>query len=286
MRKLYKLKNWYSLEDAARRLTITLGEDVSVNDLLQLTLEGHLPLSWYARHIPAQEVVPYTSVKKRDEYSRKFGLFNHKPNPETNAVIIDSRFERLSEVIHLNGAYKLDFGLSGGLTDWVLALITNTDTEIVALEGYFVRDEKENLWRIMEARNTDYPKTYGLNPDHSQYVIDDDRYFPRGEYPDQADLGITKTDIEVFETTLVAKADIKHTNPVKILSTTERNSLLKLVIGMAMAGYRYDPKASKNPSVREIADDLQRLGISITDDTVRKWLQEASEFLPQAVENV
>jgi hypothetical protein len=36
MRKLYKLKEWYSLQDAASRLTPTLGEPVSENDRLQL----------------------------------------------------------------------------------------------------------------------------------------------------------------------------------------------------------------------------------------------------------
>lgn len=61
----------------------------------------------------------------------------------------------------------------------------------------------------------------------------------------------------------------------KPLTTTERNTLLKLVIGMAMKGYSYDPAASKSTAVKEIADDLAKLGMPVTDDTVRKYLKGA-----------
>lgn len=60
----------------------------------------------------------------------------------------------------------------------------------------------------------------------------------------------------------------------------ERESLLKLVIGMAIKGYGYDPKASRSPKVREIVDDLQALGLSLHDDTIRKYLNEAKDLLP------
>ncbi len=62
----------------------------------------------------------------------------------------------------------------------------------------------------------------------------------------------------------------------KSLGTAERNTLLKLVIGMAIKGYGYDPRAARSPSAGEIVADLQNLGIAITDDTVRKWLKEAA----------
>lgn len=68
--------------------------------------------------------------------------------------------------------------------------------------------------------------------------------------------------------------------PDRDLKTRERESLLKLVIGMALAGYKYDPKASRSPIVAEITDDLARAGIGLDADTVRKYLQEARELLP------
>ena len=68
------------------------------------------------------------------------------------------------------------------------------------------------------------------------------------------------------------------------VATRERESLLKLVIGMAIAGYRYDPKASRGPVTSEIVNDLEKLGIPLDADTVRKYLREARELLPPETE--
>lgn len=61
----------------------------------------------------------------------------------------------------------------------------------------------------------------------------------------------------------------------KPLGLSERATLLKLVIGMAMKGYRYNPEALKSTATKEIADDLAALGMTLTDDTVRKYLKQA-----------
>lgn len=64
------------------------------------------------------------------------------------------------------------------------------------------------------------------------------------------------------------------------VATRERESLLKLVIGMAVGGYGFDPKASRSPIPAQIASDLQTRGLSMTDDTIRKYLREGAELLP------
>lgn len=67
----------------------------------------------------------------------------------------------------------------------------------------------------------------------------------------------------------------------KPLHTKERESLLKLVAGMAIGGYGYDPGAARSTTTGEIADDLAKAGVSLDVDTVRKWLSAASELLPR-----
>lgn len=64
------------------------------------------------------------------------------------------------------------------------------------------------------------------------------------------------------------------------LGIRERESLLKLVIGMAVEGYRYDPKANRSDIIGEIAGDLEKAGIPLDADTVRKYLYEARDLLP------
>jgi hypothetical protein len=54
---------------------------------------------------------------------------------------------------------------------------------------------------------------------------------------------------------------------------------------MAIRGYKYNPKADRNLATKEIADDLELLGISLDVDTVRKWLKESTEELPSDWQN-
>jgi hypothetical protein len=53
----------------------------------------------------------------------------------------------------------------------------------------------------------------------------------------------------------------------------------KLLIGIAMERYRYDPTVARSRVAMQIADDLRRQGISIDEDTVRAHLQAAREVL-------
>lgn len=66
----------------------------------------------------------------------------------------------------------------------------------------------------------------------------------------------------------------------KEIGTREQDSLLKLVIAMAVRGYRYDPNAARNPQVTDILDDVAATGLTIDRDTVLKWLRRAAALLP------
>lgn len=74
--------------------------------------------------------------------------------------------------------------------------------------------------------------------------------------------------------------DIFEEKNPKPLSDKERTSLLKMVIGMAVDTYGYDPKTKRSPIAGEIASALQLRGISLDEDTIRKWLKEAAQHLP------
>jgi hypothetical protein len=46
MSKSFKLKKWLSLKDASIRLSNSFGEEVSINDILQLALNDEIKLCW------------------------------------------------------------------------------------------------------------------------------------------------------------------------------------------------------------------------------------------------
>lgn len=59
-------------------------------------------------------------------------------------------------------------------------------------------------------------------------------------------------------------------------------SLLKMIIAMAVDGYGYNPLQKKSPVPRELADIIEMQGLNIDVDTVRKWLQEGAALLPRS----
>jgi hypothetical protein len=64
------------------------------------------------------------------------------------------------------------------------------------------------------------------------------------------------------------------------IGTRERETMLKLIIGMAMKGYSYNPKAKRSDRINDIVCDLEKCGVKLSDDTVRRYLREAADLLP------
>ena len=50
---------------------------------------------------------------------------------------------------------------------------------------------------------------------------------------------------------------------------------------MAVRGYGYKLEDRRSPVVTEIVDDTALQGIAVSDDTVRRYLNEARESLPE-----
>src|SRR5262249_17211298 len=67
LKKLLKLKEWLTVPDAARHLSILFGEEVAEADVLRLALDGHLTLSvYFVNHAKARcgPIVPLKDAKR------------------------------------------------------------------------------------------------------------------------------------------------------------------------------------------------------------------------------
>ena len=61
----------------------------------------------------------------------------------------------------------------------------------------------------------------------------------------------------------------------------ERESLLRLVIGMAVDSYRYNPKeVRRSRSVAKIANSLRVIGAPLDEGTILNLLRHGAELLP------
>jgi len=66
------------------------------------------------------------------------------------------------------------------------------------------------------------------------------------------------------------------------ITENERNSMLKLIIGMAIDAYDYDPTSKRNSATGEkngISSRLSTHNIIVSDDTIRKYLSQAKNIL-------
>lgn len=95
--KLFKLKEWLTLTDAAQHLSILFGEDVNAADVLRLALDGHLKLSvhfvngTYAR---CGRVIP---LEEAEIYEIPENLLSGKPKKMVKGLLV-----RTGEVLALD----------------------------------------------------------------------------------------------------------------------------------------------------------------------------------------
>lgn len=67
-----------------------------------------------------------------------------------------------------------------------------------------------------------------------------------------------------------------HPSEPTELKLKERGSLLRILYGMAIGGYGYDPTSKRSNVASDIAADCELAGCSVDADTVRKYLKEAA----------
>ncbi len=65
------------------------------------------------------------------------------------------------------------------------------------------------------------------------------------------------------------------------LDGREKNSMLKLIVAMAIDGYRLDPSARRSEIPNEIQGAADRLGLELSSNTIRKYLKQGAELLPE-----
>jgi hypothetical protein len=247
MSKLYKLKDWFSLEDAAKRLSSGLGEPVSSDDVLQLVVEGHISLSWYARHVPAERVakacllhylLPGIGVFEKEAGPREYvgpvswhgdwAYRVHTGHKEGDAIKPYASLEWVSiygkqVVERIDGLYRLELTECGALKDWVHSLLTHTGGELITLDGFFVSDQEGVMWRVLEHN----PGGEYKSPDGTIKKLKP-FYHPGGDFPEPEELVIQRSDIEAFETRIAPGNQFL----TPAISPRERETLLNITGGL------------------------------------------------------
>jgi hypothetical protein len=234
MKKLLNLKQWLTVADAARHLSILFGEDVSEADVLRLALDGHLTLSVYfvngARGrcgpaIPAEDAKVTIQEEDPDDWS------------------------------HLTGGQSADEGEVKVFSQWVHGLILGDgrvleyDRETVLLDGVWdltmlghERLEIEQRYQLftegpeVDMRFRDGPLDHPIvsREDgtycqlHEPYFADK-HYFPADTLPADSVLVVRTSALHDLEARL-AEPDQRAE---KAVERRERTSLLAIIAALA-----------------------------------------------------
>lgn len=338
MSRLFHLKEWVSIADAAQYLSISLGESVTAADILRLALDGHLRLSVYlpngatvlrgkiVTHSLADVVtaiaenrVPedldWISVPK--SFAQKGLAASEDLSGEEVPLIVslrvdDSRWitldrKKIATVwelwdLPMFGGERLDVEheyqrITGGPSITAETLdgafiwrgpeaicqiqedfddneyVSGSKANGMALEKRIAQDkigkeEAKELRANFEARR----KKYKEERKQKEYC---DNFYPKGGLPDDSVMVVRTAALREFEQSFVATQDDD-----KPLSSRERDTLLTLIAAMAKEGYKHDPTNKAKSAVSEILADVQKLGLSISDQTIRDKLKDAWGLVP------
>lgn len=275
MSKLFKLKKWLTVPDAAKHLSMVFGEEVTEADVLRFALEGDLRLSVHLVN---------------GAYARMCFLINFNelewhelPSLDGNGTMKIAKGGRIFG--NEKGCFQVSQNvaeLENGVWDLPMTGGERVDVEFryqqltdgpkvtaVSLDGVFVASTNGDLKEI-QSHFSDNP--HFNKSDLKSPFLHPDNFHPAGALPDDS-VFVVRTDALLDFMQAVNGTQSRNEKP---LGTNERNQLLKMVFGMAIDSYGYDPLAKKSEATKQIVDDLAKLGIGIDPDTVRKYLKEAA----------
>ena len=289
MSKLYKLREWLTLDESAKHLSLFFGEEVSVSDILRMALDDHLKISInfvnYGKAIKGR-IIPHSDA------------IYHKAHPFVLDIIKDIRGgknenltdEDLSvmEGIRLteNEVLKLETSIFRieGIWDLLMLGAERLDVEhefqqltggpeitLEDMNGTFVRSpyDEKIVCQLQERFSKEEIEQYK----GTTLTYDNPRnYFPAGGLPQDSTL-VIRTDAlkELIES-------ISDTNEKK-LATKTKNAYLKTIHSLSEA-LTSGLTGTKNKDAAAILKTLELKGIPhpVSQKTLADYLEEAKEL--------
>lgn len=232
MSKLLNIKEWVSLSDAARYLGMTIKEDVAEADILRLALDGHLLLSVnFVNPVWARlgTIVPITDFPLLREQAvfelldpsapieLRGGAHAFVPGDEVCRVIGVLDLPMIGpEVAHIEMRYQT---LTGGpqMTELGYGPLVKSEGDLRQL----VRHRSS----LRASKETKFKEPW----EHP------DNFIRAGWFTNDGLLVVRTRALHECQARIMGSASPVHSPE---LGTRERDTLLKLVIGMAMSCYK------------------------------------------------
>jgi hypothetical protein len=314
--KLFKMKEWLTLTEAAQRLSILFGEDVNVADVLRLALDGHLKLSVrFVNGATARcgRVIP---LEEAETYEIPENLLSGKPNKMVKGLLIrEGEILALDETIvtiwdvwdlPMIGEERLDVEheyqrLTNGpeVTAIILsgALVESQDGQLCELQESFNENEykagsKAQLRELKERIARD-----NIGPPQAKELLNshkENREKFLQEQRDKQDSGknsanyypagrLPTDSVLVVRTTAIQELVSRISEPVesieKPMGQRERTTLLVIIGALAKLANIDLSKPSK--AAGSIENETALMGVRVAARTIENHLKR----VPEAMEN-
>ena len=279
MSKLFKLKKWLSLKDTAIRLSNSFGEEVAVNDILQLALEDEIGLCWLLNSqliceakysltlfLSENDSIEYEENRSiPDEYSNieseisdefVFKIFpscEMLPNIRTG---LTNGISIIGNPFKADGAYRIDLN-TGAMKAYISDWLTDKEPEWFAMDGMILRGRDNKLYQPVDL----LPLSKEEQKDTGKYSIYDGSPYPTDNTPHLSELVVLREDIEKFEHSFT-EDDIENPQaPIDLDKRILETEALTLLFESIQKG------VSKFPSWK---DEFDRDAIQMSD--IDTWL--------------
>jgi hypothetical protein len=278
LKKLLKLKEWLTVPDAARHLSILFGEDVAVADVLQLALDGHLTLSVnFVNHAEAQcgRIIPLADAK-REVIKISENEFFH--TIEGLYIGDDRVFSYGTDITSIEGVWDLAMlgteridvehnyqFLTGGpavdLTNLEGPLVNHPDGTWARIVDHFSDNEFFNKKNLKSPRNHPH------------------NYYPAGGLPSDAVFVVRTSALQNLE------AHISEPEPgtERPVGRRERSTLLVIIAALAKLARIDVAKASS--AAASIESQTALMGTRVAARTIENHLKRIPEALEDKAED-
>lgn len=277
MRKLFKLKTWLTLEDAATHLSAALSEPVTPADILQLSLDGTLTLSVnivgqvYAK--PGRAVrkelapkVPGIAVKGVPPYEVTLGQCLN----DQEVIVFEDSVRWVGGIFDLpmiGGEHISVERLFHQKTGGPLVAMTNID-------GVFLFDAEEDCYYQLYEDYLPPPKADDNRPTWERRG--DVQWIPLGKLPNDVAFVVRSAVLAEFVEGLAQES---HPVDERVPSQRERSTYLNIVA--ALLELTLTPREGRTSEARVIREIVENYGEKpgISERTLTQKFAEAKRSL-------
>lgn len=315
MSKLFKLKEWLTVEEAAKHLSTVLGEVVAVADIYRLALDKHLVLSMNFPNHTEGNMGEVVGLENTELFTPPDDLMEAmcKINPERRSeeIIVsdyigEGQFINWEEkVVSIDGVWDLAMLASERIdVEYVYhQLIGGPKIELVGIDGTFVK-RGDRYCRLAESfddneyqkgslaikkqlenwiANNEIPKEKiklmweQFEADRKEYLKDRESRPRHTDYYPAG--GLPHDGVYVVRSAAIVDF-LNRINEApkqeKPLSTKERNSMLTLIAALCKEA-NFD--LLQRGIASALAASTETLGKPLTDDTIRTILKQVKDLL-------